>query len=110
MISRQAPHLIHIPSGVLTRFSPSSFLRNSRIAIASSPHRLFQGLHEPSEGHGPLTRCPVTLPHPRRGWGGERFPCPRAPGNRNQVQETGSHGRCPPAPVPAARRGNERDP
>src|SRR3989337_4190260 len=64
MISRQAPHLIHIPSGVLTRFSPSSFLRNSRIAIASSPHRLFQGLHEPSEGPGPLPRGPVTLHHP----------------------------------------------
>src|SRR3972149_7444569 len=67
MISRQAPHLIHIPSGVLTRFSPSSFLRNSRIAIASSPHRLFQGSHEPSEGPGPLTRGPVTLHHPDAG-------------------------------------------
>src|SRR4030067_2637647 len=67
MISRQAPHLIHIPSGVLTRFSPSSFLRNSRIAIASPPPRLFQGLHEPSEGPGPLPRGPVTLHHPDAG-------------------------------------------
>src|SRR4030067_889309 len=67
MISRQARPLVHTTSGVLPRFSPSSFLRNSRIAIASSPHRLFQGSHEPSEGPGPLTRGPVTLHHPDAG-------------------------------------------
>src|SRR4030042_2579844 len=67
MISRQAPHLIHIPSGVLIRFSPSSFLRNSRIAIVVSPHRLFEGLNEPPEGRRPPLRRPVTLHHPDAG-------------------------------------------
>src|SRR4030042_3078519 len=67
MISRQAPHLIHIPSGVLIRFSPSSFLRNSRIAIVVSPHRLFEGLNEPPEGRRPPPRRPVTLHHPDAG-------------------------------------------
>src|SRR3989304_7046995 len=67
MISRQAPHLIHIPSGVLIRFSPSSFLRNSRIAIVGSPHRLFEGLNEPPEGLRPPPRRPVTLHHPDAG-------------------------------------------
>src|SRR4030066_1773087 len=64
MISRQAPHLIHIPSGVLIRFSPSSFLRNSRIAIVVSPHRLFEGLNEPPEGRRPPPRRSVPLHHP----------------------------------------------
>src|SRR4030067_2077866 len=109
MISRQAPHLIHIPSGVLIRFSPSSFLRNSRIAIVGSPHRLFEGLNEPPEGRRPPPRRPVTLHHPdagapddrgvgvgsgggRPGGGGKTQP-PPAP-------ETGSPPSPPPPPPP----------
>src|SRR3970282_102557 len=49
MISRQASHLIHIPSGILIFLSLSSFFRKSRIAMESSPQRFFEGSDEPEK-------------------------------------------------------------
>src|SRR3990172_8288009 len=49
MISRQASHLIHIPSGILIFLSLSSFFRKSRIAMESSPQRFFEGSDEPGK-------------------------------------------------------------
>src|SRR3972149_11756366 len=53
MISRQASHLTHIPSGILIFLSLSSFFRKSRIAMVMSPQCLFEGSDEPGKLRGP---------------------------------------------------------
>src|SRR4030042_5199614 len=86
MISRQASHLIHIPSGILIFLSLSSFFRKSRIAMAMSPQCLFEGSDEPGKLRGspgtaavPFDDLDAGAPDDRRVGvsGGGRPPTPR---------------------------------
>src|SRR3990170_5338829 len=58
MISRQAAHLIHIPSGVRLFLSPSSFLRNSRIAMDVHLIAVFSDRTNRRRASGPVREDP----------------------------------------------------
>src|SRR3989304_6300112 len=58
MISRQALHLIHIPSGILVFFSPSSFLRNSRMGIFGHLNSFLRDRTNRRRASGPVRDAP----------------------------------------------------